>query len=53
MYHISVASGLLSRSFVTFTSMRTDGPYLGFQSVDFGVNSITLGMKLTFYEKVS
>ena len=42
MYHISAASSLLSRSFCqcpAFTSMQKDGPYVGFQSVDFGVNS--------------
>ena len=33
MYHISAASSLLSRSFVS-------GPYLGFQRVDFGVSSV-------------
>ena len=36
MYHISAASSLLSRSFVSV--QHSHGPYVGFQSVDFGVN---------------
>ena len=40
--HISATSCLLSSAFFqcpTFTSMQKDGPYLGFNSVDFGVKS--------------
>ena len=42
MYHISAATSLLSKFFCrcpASTSIRRDGPYVGFQSVDFGVNS--------------
>ena len=37
MYHISAASTLLSRSFVSV--QQKDGPYVGFQGVGFYVNS--------------
>ena len=39
MYHISAASSLLSRSFVSVQhsqSIQKDGPFVRFQSVDFG-----------------
>ena len=42
MYHISAPSSLLSRSFVSVKNShpyrRMDHNYVGFQSVDFGVN---------------
>ena len=51
-YHISAASSLLSRSFVSvqhsYRCRRMDHNYVGFRSVDFGVNLIFLSVKMDF-----
>ena len=52
MYHISAFSSLLSRSFVSVQHShpwRRMDHYVGFQGVDFGVNSdISVGEKIDF-----